>query len=207
MVRFLVLFILSLITDIALAKTYPVIEPDPIEEISKLINAKNLKREISIARQKIWEYKATKLPPAPKNATRSFKPIYCLQRDIKIPITSKSWKIEGWETLYPKGYCFNPLEYLNVAPPPMVVFNPSRKKELLYVQKVIFPKLPYAIYVLSNVNLKTAAKIAKNSFLNRVHWYFLNDYLVERLEIRYTISIISVNLKSRTIEIQEISIK
>jgi len=203
MVRLIGLFILG---GIVLAKTYPVVEPDPIEEISKL-NPKVLEEKISLARQRVWEYKAVYLPPANGNATRTFKPTYCLQADIKIPITSKDWEIKGWETLYPKGYCFNPLEYLNVAPPPMVVFNPSRKKELLYVQKVIFPKMPHAIYVLSGINLKTAGKISKKSFLSKVHWYFLNDYLVKKLRLKYTISIISVNLEDKVVEIKEIAVK
>jgi len=198
MVRWLLFFILVSLT---LAKTYPVVEPDPIEEISKLVNPEILEKKISLARQKVWEYKATYLPPATQNATRSFKPVYCLQRDIVIPITDRNWKIEGWRTLYPKGYCFNPLEYLNVAPPPMVIFNPSRKKELQYVQKVIFPQYPFAIYILTGINLKTAQRIAKNSFLKKIHWYFLNDYLVKKLQLKYTISIVSVNLKEKMIEI------
>ena len=68
MVRWLLFFILVSLTS---AKTYPVVEPDPIEEISKLVNPEILEKKISLARQKVWEYKATYLPPATQNATRS----------------------------------------------------------------------------------------------------------------------------------------
>jgi hypothetical protein len=112
--------------------------------------------------------------------------------------------IVDWRVLYPAGYCFNPLEYLNVAPPPIVVFNPSDPKQLKFVQERIYPKFPNALFVLSGISLKTAKKIAKNSFLRRVHWYFLTKNLRKKLKLRAVISIVSVNLTEKVVEIREV---
>jgi hypothetical protein len=142
-------------------------------------------------------------------------PTYCLERPIEVPIDKNNstrlnggvnayGTVVGWRVLYPAGYCFNPLEYLNVAPPPIVVFNPSDPKQLKFVQERIYPKHPNALFVLSGISLKIAKKIAKNSFLQKVHWYFLTKFLRKKLKLRAVISIVSVDLTKKLIEIQQI---
>ena len=197
-------FILLLLLKVGFAATYPVAEPDPIEELSRLANSTKLEELIKRAQEKVWEYSAEYLPPAQKNNTRYLNPTYCLERPIEVPIADKNRTIVGWRVLYPAGYCFNPLEYLNVAPPPFVVFNPSDPKQLKFVQERIYPKFPNALFVLSGISLKTAKKIAKNSFLRRVHWYFLTKNLRKKLKLRAVISIVSVDLTKKMIEIWEV---
>jgi len=199
-------FLLFIFPFILFAKTYPIVEPDPIEEITKIAKEKEKKLEkyIKETAEKVWKYEALYLPPAPKNATRYIDPTYCLERDIKIPITDRNNHIKGWKVLYPKGYCFNPLDYISVAPPPMVIFNACRNAELKYVQNIVYPKYPEAIYIVSGCTLKEVNDIAKHSFLKNLHWFFLNKRLKDRLKLRYTVSIVSIF--NRTIKVEEIKV-
>ena len=203
MLKYLLLFIFPVLV---LAETYPVAEPDPIEEITRIAKQKEtrIKEYIKTAGEKIWKYKAVYLPPASENTTRYIDPTYCLDRDIKIPVTDKNNRIKGWKILYPKGYCFNPLDYITVTPPPMVIFNACREQELKYVEKVIYPDYPDAIYIIAGCDLQNINKVAKKSFLQNLHWYFLTNYLKRRLNLRYTLSIVIVSHKK--IKIREIKV-
>jgi len=191
-----------LLAGLSWATTYPVVEPDPIKELQQIAEKKRkeIPKLIEKARQKLLSYRGEYLPPANQNATYSFKPIYCLKRDIVVPQNGK------WIVLYPKGFCFNPLDYIRVAPPPIVVFNACRKEELQYVEKELYPKLsPNTLWTITGCSIKDMQKISKNSFLKNVHWYFLTKELKNKLKLKYTISVISVDLKVRKIVVKVIS--
>jgi len=197
------LFILFLGLSCVWATTYPVVEPDPIKELQHIIEKKKkeIPKLIEKAKRKLLSYRGEYLPPANQNATYSFKPIYCLKHNIVVPQNGE------WIVLYPKGFCFNPLDYIKVAPPPIVVFNACRKKELHYVEKELYPKLPpNTLWTITGCSIKDMQKISKNSFLKNVHWYFLTKEIEQKLKLKYTISIISVDLKVKKIVIKVISL-
>ncbi len=181
---------------------YPVVEPDPLKEITQIAksNSEHFKFLLKKYQQKVFKYSATNLLPAKRSFSYSFKPIYCLNHDIKVPIRSRN-DILGWKILYKKDYCFNPLDYLLVKPPPMIIFSPS---EIDYVEKKLYPKYPNALYILSNVDVSRVKSIAKHSFLKNIHYYFLSDYIKRKLHLKYTISIVKVS--KNKIEIQVIKV-
>jgi hypothetical protein len=196
-------FLFILVVSLTWGATYPVVEPDPIKELQEIIKEK--KKEIpklmEKAKQKLWNYRGEYLPPAMKNATYSFEPTYCLDHNIMALQNGQ------WIVLYPKGFCFNPLNYIKIAPPPIVVFNACRKKELQYVEKNLYPKLPPdTLWTITGCTLRDMKQIAKNSFLRNVHWYFLTKELKEKLRLRGTISIVNADLKERKIKVKVLKV-
>lgn len=67
------------------------------------------------------------LPPAIQNRTERIVPWYELEMDVYHPETG--------EILYPKGYRFNPLEYVPDVPVQMVLINGNRKAEVEWIKK------------------------------------------------------------------------
>lgn len=109
--------------------------------------------------------------------------------------------------LYPKGFCFNPLNYIEIITPPIVIFNACRREELQYGEKKLYPKLSInTLLTITGCTLKDMKQVVKNSFLKNIHWYFLTKKLKERLKLRGTTSIINAYLKEKKIKVKVINI-
>lgn len=99
-----------------IGRTWPIAEPDALAEIEA--KAATLPADMSKAfgpRQNWSALKAAELPAATSNRVRSVVPFYTLEFDITLP--------DG-KTLYPKGFTFNPLTYVNL-PQRLVVVHPG----------------------------------------------------------------------------------
>lgn len=99
-----------------IGRTWPIAEPDALAEIEA--KAATLPADMSKAfgpRQNWSALKAAELPATTRNRVRSVVPFYTLDFDITLP---------GGKTLYPKGFTFNPLTYVNL-PQRLVVVHPG----------------------------------------------------------------------------------
>jgi len=122
---------------VACAKTYPIAEPDFLSEVHRraewyIHNQWQQDRERLL--EKIKHYKPEKLihlKPAPKDYSYTVKLTYTLPYDI--PRVDKQGRVVG--ILYPKGYTFNPLDYISADPPTLVIFNGCRKAEVEWVKR------------------------------------------------------------------------
>lgn len=118
--------------------TYPVIEKDALKEmeekarqadVSKFINKKRLKDKISNYRPpEVEELK--KIGPARTERTFLVDMTYSLQNDIP----------DGQgRVLYPKGYTFNPLDYISY-PNTLVILNGKSPKQLVWFKASEYAK-------------------------------------------------------------------
>nr|WP_254911663.1 conjugal transfer protein TraW [Sphingomonas sp. CDS-1] len=102
-------------TSSTIGRTWPIAEPDALAEIEA--KAATLPPDLSKAfgpRENWTAMKAAPLGVAAADRVRSVIPFYTLDFDITLP--------DG-KTLYPKGFTFNPLTYVNL-PQRLVVVHP-----------------------------------------------------------------------------------
>jgi len=176
-----------------MGKVYEIAEPDLLEEIEgrkeKVVSF--MKKEVSRMREEIENYSGEELEPAKKHRVFYVDPTYCLEQDIYYEDKGE------WKVLYPKGYCFNPVDYIPYIPPSMVIFNPCREAEREYVKKLL-EKGNY-ILIASGCSVKE---------VNSQGWehpvYYLTSELKEKLLLKKTPSIVSVDRKKRAIKVEEV---
>ncbi len=88
-----------------IGRTWPIAEPDAMSEIeARVANAPHIAAKFG-PRAKWSALKAASLGPAPADRTRTIIPFYTVDEDIRLP--------DG-RVLYPKGFTFNPLEYVSL---------------------------------------------------------------------------------------------
>ncbi|HIC97901.1 MAG TPA: hypothetical protein EYP11_05850 [Aquificaceae bacterium] len=173
------------------AAVYEIAEPDLLEEIESVSARISLPE---ILKGEMENFSGAQLRPSEKSRVRYIDPTYCLEENIYYE------KEEGnWEVLYPKGYCFNPIDYVPYDPPPMVVFNPCREEEREWVRK--FLKEKRALLIASGCSIR---EVRKQNW--DVPIYYLFPYLKEKLRLQHTISLISVDRERRAIKVEEIKV-
>jgi len=184
-VKLLIFFLLFL--EVVSAKTYPIVEPDLLQEIEKAVSKVNPENIIQDLRQKLHNYRPpflVYLPPAEKSYQYEVDMTYELEFDI--PKVNERGEIVG--VLYPKGYKFNPLKYLKYPPPTLIVFNPKRKTELLFV-KHIKDKYERKKLLIVKGDVRKVIEALNEPV------YYLHKLIVEKLRLKNTISIITWDLK------------
>jgi len=188
--------LLFLLSGVTIGKVYEIAEPDLLEELenSKDKAISYLRKETERLRKKLEDFTGEILTPAKEETVRYFYPTYCLKKDILYRDG------EEWRVLYPKGYCFNPVEYIPYDPPPMVVFNPCRKEEREWVKEYL-EKNGSALLVVSGCPIREVSSQNWN-----VPVYYLLPYIKERFSLRHTISVLSIDRKKKAIRIEEISV-
>ncbi len=166
---------------------YEIAEPDLLEEIR--MRAESLTIPSQELKEKIESHEGFYLPPAKESKVYEVDPTYCLEEDI--------YYMNGdrWEVLYPKGYCFNPIDYIPYEPPPMVVFNPCRKEEREWVLK----RHGEAILVSTGCSLRKVREMG-------LKVYFLTEELVRKLSLEGTVSVIRVDRGRRKIVVEVVDV-
>jgi conjugal transfer pilus assembly protein TraW len=178
----------------AIGTTYPVLERDALEEIEerarqvdwgKLFNAE--KNE-----QKVKSYKPkdlVRLPRATRDRVRMVDISYTLDFDIP----------DGkGNILYPKGFTFNPLDYI-VYPRTIVVINGSDRKQVEWFKKSSYLK-----------NLNTVLWITDGSYYDLatelgMAVYYANAMIVERFNLMSVPCIIVQ--KKNLLEVTEVDVE
>lgn len=185
------------ITTIALpfllsAQTYKIAEPDMLDEIMsrKDMLEQNLKKQMVQEKEHIQNLTGESLTKAPKTYSYYVDPTYTLKQDI--PRVDNQGRQVG--ILYPKGYTFNPIEYLPMLPPPIVVIDACDQKELDFATKYISTS-PNAMIASSGCALK---KFPKN--FNR-HLFLVSHEMKEKFNLKYTVSVVSIDKAAKRIKV------
>ena len=98
-----------------IGRTWPIAEPDALAEIEAKVATLPKDMSKRFGPRSSWSgLKAASLDAAPADRMRTVVPFYTLEFDIKLP--------DG-RTLYPKGYTFNPLRFVQM-PQRLVVVHP-----------------------------------------------------------------------------------
>lgn len=184
--------ILLLITNSLLAQTYNLAEPDFISEIYSKKEAlkKNLYHQKERELVELYNYKGIVLPSSRKTYSYIVDSTYTLPSDI--PRFDKNGKQNG--VLYPKGYTFNPVDYLKVLPPPMVVYNACKPQEAQLAKSIANSFKNNVMMVDSGCPV---GKIPKDNF----KVFVLTKEMAEKFKLKNTLSVISVDKKLRGIKV------
>lgn len=204
LVLYLLLATLAL-HSVSYSKTYEIAEEDllkVIEEKSKLLES-TIKKQLDEIKYKIENISGEKTKKAVKNKSYLVDMTYTLDRDIKIYDENK----KQWITLYPKGYKFNPIEYLPVLPPPIIVFNPCDKKEYEFVKAYTNDNRINYIWLSSNCKVSDMNRIIKDDGKDQPRIMFLTKEIKDRFKIEETVSIIYVDTKTKMVRVDVISVK
>lgn len=154
---------------------YPIAEKDALEEIKEKVAGLDLeklkmKARESAERQLILR---SEYQRACENSTFSFYPVYTLEVDIKD---------EKGNVIYPKGYTFNPLDYMPF-PFTFVFFDGSSEKEVEWVKKN-FKDTDGVFLVTTGGNVFEVAKKLERPV------YAMNELMKKRFLIKRTPSIV-----------------
>jgi hypothetical protein len=169
---------------------YRIAEKDALKEIEEKIRSldiKKLEKRIAASINKKLVFKS-EFPHACKNATYSFIPWYVLNVDIKN---------EKGEVIYPKGYTFNPLDYIPF-PFVFVFFDGGSRVEVEWVKKNFKNAGGSVFLVATGGSLFELVKELERPV------YKLTPELKERFQIRKTPTV--AKAVNKTIIVQEIGV-
>lgn len=197
----IIILILSyiIITSVAYGsqgKTYPIYEKDAITEIksaaSKVDWNKYLSREAQEKKLKEFKPKGlTKLPNATTSRVRNVDMTYTLEFDIP----------DGkGGILYPKGYMFNPLDYVRY-PGMMIVLDGTRKEQIEWFRKSKYYNKINVKLLLTDGNYYNL----KNQ-LNQSVYYAFPD-MIRRFKVSHVPSVIWQKEGSNLMSIMEVGLK
>lgn len=174
--------------------TYPFAERDALTEIEESAGKVNWQTLYSRERNRAENYRPSSLPTLPRaasNTVRSIDMTYTLDEDIPDPR-------QPGKVLYPKGFAFNPLEYL-ALPGAIVFLDASDKGQLEWLRSSPWWNDDAATIVLIGGDAKKIAKLAGRPT------YFGDRKLVERLDIQAVPSV--ARQKGNTMIVEEIRVQ
>lgn len=197
-----IILILAFITSVStadgattLGKTYPIIEKDAMTEIkekaSKVDWGKAFDKKKQSERMKTFRPKGmTRLPKSNQNRLRSVDMTYTLEFDIP----------DGkGGILYPRGYRFNPLDYVRY-PGMMVVIDGTKKEQVEWFKKSKYYKNINVKLLLSDGNYYELKKQ-----LNQSVYYAFPD-MVRRFKVMSVPSVIWQKEGDRNMSILEVAL-
>lgn len=186
---------------LASGKTYKLIEPDFLKAIQddKPRIEKVIKKQTKEAKLRLDDITGEKLKKADKNKIYYIDKTFTLDRDI--PKYNRQGQKIG--ILYKKGYKFNPIKYLKIIPPDLIVFNVCEKSETNYIKKLLNTKKYKDKNNFMLVNSGCKNKIVRKSDFNR-KVYFLTKEMVSKFKLKETISIISVDMIEKKVRVEVI---
>ncbi|MFA6396544.1 MAG: hypothetical protein WCW84_11315 [Sulfurimonas sp.] len=173
--------------------TYKLVEPDILSEVEsrkdRVVSevSKQSKREM----EEFKKLKGETLTKATKTYAYYVDPTYTLAQDI--PRVDRDGHTIG--VLYPKGYTFNPLNYIQISPPPIVVFNACDKKEVSLVKQLTANR-PDAMYASSGCEIEDFPKDIGHQM------YLVTKEMKEKFNLKSTVSVITVDLQAKRIKVE-----
>jgi len=174
--------------------TYEIKEKDALEEIISRARRINWKEifDKNHFRRMVERYRPAGLkilPPARKNRVFKVDMTYTLEFDIK----DKDGNI-----IYPKGYTFNPLDYMHY-PYTIVVINPNREKELEWFKKSIYYRDPNVMFMVTDgVPYRLMKELKRPVF-------YATSSVIERLNLKHTPSV--AKQKGQYMEVREYAVE
>lgn len=191
------ILLIILIPIIAMGKSYPILEEDMFEAIIRYGETKEFRDKVIADRDKkvkaIKEMAGIKLPTSSDNYSYKVSDSYTLVQDI--PRVDRAGNIIG--VLYKKGFKFNPLKFIKTAPPSLIVFDACNLKERSYVQALIKKR--------QNFMLVSGGCELQNIEGFREMVYLTNQEMIDKFQLKNSISIVDVNIVEAVYEIKVIS--
>lgn len=197
--RSTILFILCLIPSISFARTlgtfgaiYPIAERDAISEIEDRARKINWKRILTHLERKGAQFRPSdlrELPHAHKSRVRTIDMTYVLDVDVPDPEHPGT-------VLYPKGFSFNPLQYMTL-PGNLVIFDATDRRQCEWLRSS-------PVVNTSTILLATSGSVDDMERLFNRPVYFAEGWLIDRLNIQATPSI--ARQQSGTLVVEEIDV-
>lgn len=190
MVKKIALLIVPLVV---FGTTYKIIEPDVLSEAESRQNKaiKTIEREAKREQEEFKKLKGEPLTKASKTYAYYVDPTYTLKNDI--PRVDQSGRVIG--TLYPKGYRFNPLDYIRISPPPLIAFNACSKSEVDLVKRISANR-PDAMFASSGCEIEDFPQDIGRQL------YLVTKEMKEKFELKYTVSVVTVDMKAKRIKVE-----
>ena len=171
-------------------KTYPIVERDALEEIQDRAAQINWKSELDRIRPE--NFRPQGLPELPRaGEDRSFLVDMTYTLEFDIPDGKGG-------TLYPKGYRFNPLDYLSFNQT-LVVFDGDDPLQVAWLRSSGLLSKNDTVLLLSRGSFVDVGK-----GLNRLV-YYATPQMIDRFHLRATPSV--VRRRDKLMEIQEIRVE
>ena len=159
----------SAVNVVSIGRTYPIDELDALSEVEEHAKRADVNSLIREKSESLWSaLNSLDLPPAPETLVRRVKPYYTLQMDI--PDASG-------RVIYPKGYRFNPLEFVTM-PNRVIVIS---EDDVAWAKSVISPS--------SVIILTKGDRVRVSRELDHVV-FLLDRPTRDRLSLRYVPSIV-----------------
>jgi len=166
--------------------TYSIKEKDAIVEIEervKKVDVEKIRKELETKMRNYKPSDMVGLPEASKSFSYLVDMTYTLDTDI--PRVGGDGKVQG--ILYPKGYTFNPLDYMPADPPTLVIFNGDSPKEKEWVKRKLKENDPRMKNFMLLATKGDFIKLA-NEFKRPV--FYLKEIMAEKLQLKNTISVV-----------------
>lgn len=179
-------------------RTYAIREKDAVQEMQERASKIDLEKEFKkrVNENTVKNFKPNNLvslPRASQDRRFTVDPTWTLDHDI--PRVDENGNTVG--ILYPKGYTFNPLDYMRFNST-YVVFDASDRNQLEW-----FKKSPYATDLRAKILLSGGNFYDTSKALKKPAFY-LTDDIVKRMGFKRVPSI--AYQKGRYIEIQEVNV-
>ncbi len=170
--------------------TYPIAEPDAYEELMNKVKSVNWQAVMNKYKQSLPKVTRVSLNLGKARQDRMFSvdPTYTLPYDIVD---------ENGKVIYPKGFSFNPLDYMNF-PYTLVFFNANSVEEITWLQKQDWLKNWNVMLFATQGDVLKAEKMLKKTV------YMATLEMVKKFHVSKTPSILSA--QNRMLVINEIGV-
>ncbi len=175
-------------------KTYPIAERDVSEEVKERVSKINWNEVVAQNRltnsaRNFKPAELIELPRTVKDRSRLIDMEYTLEFDI----TDNKGNI-----IYPKGYKFNPLDYMSYAKT-IVVLNGSDREQVEWFKSSVYHNKPNVMLMITDGSYYDLSVELGRSV------YFIDNKMAERFQLQTVPSVIAQNQKS--MEVLEIEVK
>ncbi|MDQ5988243.1 MAG: hypothetical protein CSYNP_04001 [Syntrophus sp. SKADARSKE-3] len=173
--------------------TYPIVERDLTEELKERAAKVDLSKQFDMKKmkKKVTEFRPENMksvPTANKDRTFQVDMTYTLDHDIQ----------DGkGGIIYPRGYTFNPLDYMQVRDI-IIIINGEDKRQLDW-----YRKSPYRVDIRSRVLITDGLAYHVSRELKQ-HVFYANKIILDRFNIQAVPSIVYRN--GNVMEVREVEI-
>jgi conjugal transfer pilus assembly protein TraW len=160
---------------------YPIAEPDLLEELRSRAASTDWKKYLNPDRmeENVKKYRpegTAILPLAEKSQVRRTRYVYMLDFDVPDNFG---------HVLYPKGYSFNPISYLHLWLPKIVVIDANDKRQVEWFEKSGMNSDDKVTLLITGGDFYDLAKHLKRPV------FYLSELVTEKLDIRAVPSVVT----------------
>lgn len=171
-------------------KTYSIIERDALDELEERVKAVDWQKQLKAIKPASYRpANLTALPRARRSQTFLVDMAYTLENDI---LNDKG------ELLYPKGFTFNPLDFVQYNKT-LVVINGEDPDQVRWFQtSSLKNRIDISLFITQGASLEIAKKIKRPV-------YYATTPLVARFQLKAVPSIVKV--KGKNMEVEEVTVQ